>query len=152
MSLVRPLVIADKSDWLPLWHGYLEFYKTELSEAQTELTWNRLLDASYNLHGLAVEVEGKIHGITHYSFQTSTWATKNYCYLEDLFTAPAMRGKGLGRLLIDAVKIIATNEGSSRLYWNTDQNNATARKLYDTYSMESGKVQYRISLDQSDRD
>jgi GNAT superfamily N-acetyltransferase len=63
-----------------------------------------------------------------------------------------MRGKGIGRLLIDAVKDVAISEGSSRIYWNTDLHNETARKLYDTYSLESGKVQYRIPLDPSDQD
>ena len=150
MSSVRPLIADDKNQWLPLWHGYLVFYKTELSSEQTELTWQRLLDTNCNLHCLVVEVDGKIQGLTHYSFQTSTWASKNYCYLEDLFTAPASRGQGLGRQLIEAVKDIAVNEGSSRLYWNTDVTNETARKLYDSYSLESGKVQYRISLDPSD--
>ena len=150
MSLVRPLKAGDKSEWTPLWQGYLEFYKTELSDEQSELTWQRLLDKDFNLHCLVVEVDGKIQGITHYSFQTSTWAHKNYCYLEDLFTAPTSRGKGLGRLLIDSVKDIAVSAGSSRLYWNTDETNATARKLYDSYSLDSGKVQYRISLDPSD--
>lgn len=152
MSNVRALVVSDKSQWLPLWQGYLEFYKTELSQEQSELTWQRLVDPTYNLHGLAVEVEGVIQGITHYSFQTSTWAAKNYCYLEDLFTAQNMRGKGIGRLLIDAVKAIAIAEGSSRLYWNTDATNETARKLYDTYTSESGKVQYRIPLVGNDYD
>lgn len=141
MSLVRPLKAEDKSQWTPLWQGYLEFYKTELSDEQSELTWQRLVDKNYNLHCLVIEVDGKIRGITHYSFQTSTWAHKNYCYLEDLSTAPASRGKGLGRLLIDSVKDIAVSEGSSRLYWNTDETNATARKLYDSYSLDSGKVQ-----------
>jgi len=150
MSLVRPLNAEDKSQWTPLWQGYLEFYKTELIDEQSELTWQRLLDKDFNLHCLVVEVDGKIQGLTHYSFQTSTWAHKNYCYLEDLFTAPASRGKGLGRLLIDSVKEIAATEGSSRLYWNTDETNVTARKLYDSYSLDSGKVQYRISLDPSD--
>lgn len=150
MSLIRPINAGDKSQWLPLWQGYLEFYKTKLTSEQTELTWQRLLDPSFNLHCLVAEVDGKINGITHYSFQTSTWAAKNYCYLEDLFTDPEMRGKGIGRKLIDAVKDIAIRAGSSRLYWNTDLTNETARKLYDTYSLESGKVQYRISLELND--
>lgn len=150
MPIVRPLKAEDKSQWLPLWDGYLEFYKTELSEEQTQLTWARLLDEKFNLFCLVVEVDGLVKGLTHYSFQNSTWAPKNYCYLEDLFTDPAERGKGLGRLLIDSVKEIAVSEGSSRLYWNTDETNTTARKLYDTYSLDSGKIQYRIPLDPND--
>ena len=146
MITVRPLTSADKLEWLQLWRGYIEFYKAQLPESQYELTWNRLLDPEYNSFGLVVEEDGAVLGITHYSFQTSTWAPVNYCYLEDLFVSPAARGKGLGRALIDAVKAIAVESGSTRLYWNTDRTNETARKLYDTYVSESGKVQYRIGL------
>jgi len=146
MITVRPLTSADKLEWLQLWRGYIEFYKAQLPESQYELTWNRLLDPEYNSFGLVVEEDGAVLGITHYSFQTSTWAPVNYCYLEDLFVSPAARGKGLGRALIDAVKAIAIESGSTRLYWNTDRTNETARKLYDTYVSESGKVQYRIGL------
>jgi GNAT superfamily N-acetyltransferase len=146
MITVRPLQEADKDEWLQLWQGYIEFYKANLPESQYELTWKRLLDPDYNSFGLVAEEDGVVLGITHYAFQTSTWAPVNYCYLEDLFVAPVARGKGLGRALIDAVKEIAIATGSSRLYWNTDRTNETARKLYDTYVSESGKVQYRIGL------
>jgi GNAT superfamily N-acetyltransferase len=146
MKSTRPLEASDKPSWDPLWQGYLKFYKTQLSDEQSELTWNRLLDPNFNLYCLVAEVDGAIKGITHYSFQNSTWAPKNYCYLEDLFVEPSLRGGGIGRLLIDSVKKIAEAAGSSRLYWNTDSTNETARKLYDSYELESGKVQYRISL------
>ena len=146
MKSTRPLESGDKHSWDPLWQGYLKFYKTQLSDEQSELTWNRLLDQNFNLYCLVAEVDGAIKGITHYSFQNSTWAPKNYCYLEDLFVEPSLRGGGIGRLLIDSVKKIAEAAGSSRLYWNTDATNETARKLYDSYELESGKVQYRIRL------
>ena len=146
MKSTRPLEASDKPSWDPLWQGYLKFYETELSDDQSELTWNRLLDPNFNLYCLVAEVDGAIQGMTHYSFQNSTWAPKNYCYLEDLFVEPSLRGGGIGRLLIDSVKKIAEGAGSSRLYWNTDATNETARKLYDSYELESGKVQYRIRL------
>ena len=144
MINVRPITESDKAAWLPLWHGYLTFYKTELPASQDDLTWSRLLDPTYESHGLVVEKDGVVQGITHYSYQTSTWAPVNYCYLEDLFVNSDLRG--LGRALIDAVKEIAIAAGSSRLYWNTDGSNEVARKLYDTYTPHSGKVQYRIPL------
>jgi GNAT superfamily N-acetyltransferase len=150
MKQVRALLASDRSAWNPLWQGYLKFYKTELSDEQSDLTWQRLLDPNFNLHCLVAEVDGVVQGITHYSFQNSTWAPKNYCYLEDLFVEPSLRGGGIGRLLIDGVKSIAITAGSSRLYWNTDATNETARKLYDSYVIESGKVQYRIALNPGD--
>ena len=146
MVRVRNLGSLDKSTWLVLWRGYIDFYQADIPEAQNELTWSRLLDGSYNLFGLVAEVDGKISGIVHYAFQTSTWAPSSYCYLEDLFVDPVARGKGVGRVLIDAVKDIAVEAGSTRLYWNTDATNETARRLYDSYGKESGKIQYRISL------
>jgi GNAT superfamily N-acetyltransferase len=146
MANVRGLQFDDKSTWLVLWRGYIDFYEADIPDIQNELTWSRLLDSSYNLFGLVAEVEGKVSGIVHYSFQTSTWAPSSYCYLEDLFVDPTTRGKGVGRALIDAVKDIAVATGSTRLYWNTDATNETARRLYDSYGKESGKIQYRISL------
>ena len=143
---VRAIEARDKEAWLPLWHGYLTFYKTTLPSSQDELTWERLMDPNYEIRGLVVELDGVVQGITHYSFQTSTWSPVGYCYLEDLFVNPEFRGAGLGRALIDAVRDIAIEKKLSRLYWNTDSSNETARKLYDSYTSESGKVQYRIPL------
>ena len=148
MNVVRELVKSDKELWRSLWGGYLEFYKATVSEVQYELTWKRLLDIEYNIYGLVAEVDGNACGIAHYSFQNSTRSPVNYCYLEDLFVDPLIRGKGAGRSLIDAVQEIAIKAGSSRFYWNTDATNETARKLYNTYTTESGKVQYRIPLNQ----
>ncbi len=144
--LVRELEIGDRARWQELWSGYLTFYKTALAASQTELTWNRLLDPAYDSHCLVAVAEDQIIGITHYSFQNSTWAPIDYCYLEDLYVDENARGNGAGRALINAVKEIAERHGSSRLYWNTDSTNVTARKLYDSYTAESGKVQYRIQL------
>ena len=144
---IRPVTATDKAAWSPLWDGYLTFYETVLSEQQSELTWERLLDPDYNSFGLVAEFDGKVVGITHYSFQTSTWAENGYCYLEDLFTAPELRGRGVGRALIEAVRAIAVERGCARLYWNTDESNSTARRLYDTFTNVSPKRQYRIRLD-----
>jgi GNAT superfamily N-acetyltransferase len=147
MIKVRKVEASDKARWMELFRGYIVFYKAEIPSEQYELTWNRLMDPNYECHGFIAELNGKVVGLTHYSFQTSTWAPVNYCYLEDLFTDPDVRGKGVGRALIDEVKAVAEAAGSSRLYWNTDGDNATARKLYDSYVPVSGKVQYRIKLD-----
>ena len=146
MIRVRELSESDRDIWLSLWRGYLEFYKTTAPDVQYELTWKRLLDNEYNMYGLVAEVDGKVCGIVHYTFQNSTRSPINYCYLEDLFVDPLIRGKGAGRALIDAVQDISVKAGSSRLYWNTDATNEVARKLYDSYVKESGKVQYRIPL------
>jgi GNAT superfamily N-acetyltransferase len=143
---IRPVVIADKQRWLVLWQGYLDFYQTELSAEQSELTWQRILAPEFNMKCAVALDDGAIVGFTTYSLQNSTWSENGHCYLEDLFVDSTVRGKGVGRALIEYVKSYAIENKCSRLYWNTDEDNATARKLYDSYTLESGKRQYRIAL------
>jgi len=147
MSLeIRVALPTDKERWQVLWQGYLDFYRTELSPAQSELTWSRILDPQFNMNCAIASQDGEIIGFVTYNLQNSTWSENGHCYLEDLFVDESVRGKGTGRALIEFVKAFAIENKCSRLYWNTDEDNATARKLYDTYALESGKRQYRIPL------
>lgn len=143
---VRLLKAEDKSRWLELWNGYLTFYETSLSNEQTELTWKRLMDSNYGVFGLMAEKDGAIVGITHFMFRPSTWAPKDYCYLEDLFVDPTVRGSGAGRALINRVIELAKEHGAGRVYWTTKENNAQARILYDSFIKVSEFVQYRFPL------
>jgi GNAT superfamily N-acetyltransferase len=147
MSLeIRAVRLADKEQWQVLWQGYLDFYRTELSQTQSALTWSRILDSEFNMNCAIATLNGDVIGFVTYNLQNSTWSENGHCYLEDLFVDQSVRGKGTGRALIDFVKAFAIENKCSRLYWNTDEDNATARKLYDTYALESGKRQYRIPL------
>jgi GNAT superfamily N-acetyltransferase len=147
MSLeIRAAQAADKDRWLLLWQGYLDFYRTVLSAQQSELTWKRILDPAFNMKCAVATQDGEVVGFVTYNLQNSTWSENGHCYLEDLFVDTNVRGKGVGRALIDFVKRYAIENKCSRLYWNTDEDNSTARKLYDTYALESGKRQYRIPL------
>lgn len=143
---VRELTAADSEAWLPLWNGYLDFYSEKLPDGLTELTWQRIIDTDFNSHGLGAFEGENLLGIVHYNFQNSTISVNGFVLLEDLFVSADARGKGVGRKLIDAVKERAESAGCSRLYWDTDRTNETARKLYDSYVKEAGKVQYRLPL------
>ena len=97
---IRPIAITDKDRWLDLYKQYIVFYKSSLSDEQYELTWKRI-HSDFNINGLIAELDGQVVGFAHYIFRPSTWAEKDFCYLEDLFTDPAVRGKGVGRALIN---------------------------------------------------
>lgn len=148
MTTIRPLLPTDRDAWLPLWRGYLDFYETELSADQTSLTWNRILDPQFPIHGAAaVDDEGGVIGIVHWLTHAATWAAEPYCYLEDLFVAPGVRGGGTGRALIAHVVEWARERGLPRVYWLTQQHNATARTLYDKVATDTGLVHYQIALE-----
>lgn len=107
------------------------FYKEELSSEQTELTWSRFFDPTFNLHGFVVEVDGLVAGFAHCSFTNSTWLDKPDLYLEDLFVSPEYRRRGLGEFLIQGCAEIARDAGSNRLYWQTQRSNESAQRLYN---------------------
>jgi GNAT superfamily N-acetyltransferase len=95
------------------------------------------------VHGLVVERYGELCGLAHYLFHRSTTAIEPTCYLQDLFTAEAARGKGVGRALIEEVYRQARLAGSPRVYWQTQETNLTARRLYDAVADYSGFIIYR---------
>jgi GNAT superfamily N-acetyltransferase len=147
---VRFVVRQDYEQWLPLWNGYNAFYgrsgATALSPEITRMTWARFFDAYEPVHGLVAESDGQLLGLTHYLFHRSTTAIEPVCYLQDLFTSNAARGRGIGRALINRVYEQAQLAGSSRVYWQTHQTNLTAMQLYDKVAEHSGFVVYRKLL------
>jgi GNAT superfamily N-acetyltransferase len=143
---IRAIEEKDKSQWLKLWAGYLEFYKSTISPEQTELTWKRLINNELKMFGFVAESEEGVIGFTHCLFRPSTWTETDYCYLEDLFVDPNIRGKGVGRALMEKVFDLAKEKKSKRIYWTTQEFNKTARVLYDSITPVSEFVQYRLPI------
>lgn len=144
---IRPITRHDYEQWLPLWNGYNAFYgragETALPPDITQMTWSRFFDAYEPMHALVAESEGRLIGLTHYIFHRSTTSIQPNCYLQDLFTDEAGRGKGVGRALINGVYEAAKRAGSPRVYWLTHETNHTAMQLYDKVAEKSGFVMYR---------
>jgi GNAT superfamily N-acetyltransferase len=144
---IRFVKSQDYAAWLALWDGYNAFYgrsgPTALSPDVTAMTWARFFDAYEPMHALVAEDEGGLIGLAHYLFHRSTTAIAPSCYMQDLFTSAAARGKGVGRALINEVYAQARIAGSPRVYWQTHETNVTAMQLYDKVAERSGFLVYR---------
>ncbi|WDI31623.1 GNAT family N-acetyltransferase [Hyphococcus flavus] len=146
MTRIRPLEAGDEPRWRELWRGYLEFYEVEsLPEAVTKATFDRLLNDD-RLFAFVAEKDGDVIGFVHCVIHPVTWSLKSACYLEDLFVDRKTRGSGAGRALIEKVYDEAQKKDCDRVYWLTQEGNATARKLYDKVASLSGFVHYRVSV------
>jgi GNAT superfamily N-acetyltransferase len=147
MIQVRPIQPTERAAWQPLWDGYNAFYgrtgDTALPAAVTDTTWARFFDASEPVHAfVAVGEDGGLLGLVHYLFHRSTTRIEPTCYLQDLFTTPEARGRGVGRALIEAVCAAVRDTGGRRVYWQTHSDNATARALYDRLARHDGFIVY----------
>jgi len=98
---VSPLTEEDRAEWETLARDYKAFYRTDIPDEAYDHTWRRLL-AGEEIHGLGARLDGRLVGIAHYLFHAQTWSPGS-CYLQDLFTAEDVRGKGVATALIEAV-------------------------------------------------
>ena len=143
---LRPVGAQDHAAWLALWQAYLRFYQTELAEAVSLSTWQRLLDPNEPTHSTLAWVDGKAVGMVNFIYHRSNWSIGNACYLQDLYVDGTQRGLGIGRQLIEHVYAAAKAENCSKVHWLTHETNATAISLYQQVAERSGFIQFRKGL------
>ncbi len=141
IDALRP---EDRAAWEVLARGYKAFYRDPLPDEAYEAAWQRLRQGT-EVHGLGARLDGGLIGIAHYFFHPTCWSGQ-VCYLQDLFVAEAARGRGAARALIERLAELARQRGATRLYWHTQQDNATARLLYDKVARFSGFIRYEHPL------
>lgn len=141
--IIRPLTDADESEWRRLWCAYLEYYETSVPEEIYVSSFARLLgDDVQDFNGLVAELDGRLVGLTHYLFHRHGWKIENTCYLQDLFADPDVRGRGIGRALIEAVYSAADVSGAPAVYWLTQDFNKAGRRLYDKVGVLTPFIKY----------
>jgi GNAT superfamily N-acetyltransferase len=106
------------------------------------MTWSRFFDAYEPVYALVAEEAGELLGLVHFLYHRSTTDIVPVCYLQDLFTTPEARGKGIGRALILRVYEHAKDSKAAEVYWQTHETNAAAMKLYDKVAGKSGFLVY----------
>ena len=146
MIVIGPFQHSERAAWEKLARGYNDFYETELPDSDYDRAWDRLLQ-DREIHGLGARLDDQLIGIAHYLFHASIWRDHS-CYLQDLFVDETVRGQGAARRLLDAVADAARQRGAVRYYWQTKQDNARARALYDKVARFRGFIRYDYALGQ----
>lgn len=142
---IRPLSATDWEQWLPLWAGYLDFYRATLSDETSAATFERLCSNTVGMFGfVAFDADRHGMGLVHCVTHPSTWSRRPSCYLEDLFVEPEARGTGLAQALIERAQAEARNRGARNLYWHTQAYNGRARSLYDQVAHLTSFVVYEM--------
>ena len=145
MIAIGRLEPRDRADWQELFAGYHAFYgRPDWPQENYDEAWRRFVRGD-QVHARGARLDGRLVGIVHFLVHAST-TTADVCYLQDLFTAPEARGKGVARALIAEVGRWAAERGCARVYWLTQSGNETARRLYDQVAENRGFIQYVMPL------
>jgi GNAT superfamily N-acetyltransferase len=75
-------------------------------------------------------------------FHPHCWKVEPVCYLQDLYADREVRGRGVGRALIEAVYAAADAAGAPSVYWLTQEFNTEARRLYDRIGRVTPFIRY----------
>ena len=86
-------------------------------------------------------------GLAVLRFRAAIWSTGQECYLAELYVAPASRGQGLGRALMEAALHQARDRGADTMDIGVDEPDLAARRLYESLGFtnragEDGPVMY----------
>ena len=109
-----------------------------LGEANFDKNW--LNDKNHELKGIGCEIDGKIVGLAHYRKLLNPLKGKYIGYLDDIFVDPEYRGQKIAKKLLNKIKEISKANGWNLVRWQTDEDNFTAKKLYDKVATKTKKM------------
>jgi GNAT superfamily N-acetyltransferase len=129
MPVVRRATAADAADVARLLHDFNTEFDTPTPGPQVlEERIGRLLasgEAAVLLAGDGPDGLAQLH------FRTYVFEEQPIALLEELYVAPARRGQGLGRALLEAAMDAARARGAGTMELNTSEDDTDAIALYE---------------------
>jgi GNAT superfamily N-acetyltransferase len=124
---------TDLPELLPLVRAYCDFYEVAPGD-DALLALSRALVADPHREGvqlLARDDAGRPAGFASVYWSWDTLLAARVGIMHDLFVTPAMRGRGVGKALIDACRAECRRHGAVKLGWQTAHDNRRAQRLYE---------------------
>jgi ribosomal protein S18 acetylase RimI-like enzyme len=70
-------------------------------------------------------------GLAVLRFRLAIWSPGTECYVAELYVVPALRGRGLGRALMEAALLEARERDADTMDLGTSETDVVARHLYE---------------------
>jgi ribosomal protein S18 acetylase RimI-like enzyme len=112
----------------------LHDFNTEYSEPVPEvgLLAERIAEFIERDHAVFLLVGDGPDGMAEIRFRPSLMTGALDVYLEELYVAPAKRGQGMGRALLEAAMEVARERGAAHMDLGTSEDDIAARGLYES--------------------
>lgn len=137
MLNVRDAIKADASLILKFVRDLAEYERAPNAVVATEEDFER---DGFGTHPkfrcLIAEWDGRPAGFALFFYNYSTWKGRPGLYLEDLFVLPELRGKGIGKGLLQRLAEIAVEEDCYGIRWLVLEWNEPAIKFYESLGAE----------------
>ena len=145
---VRRAQPADIDILATLFEGYRAFYEcaADASRARHFLA-DRLAKGDSTIFVAIDDATGAGAGFVQLYPVYSSLQMKRAWILNDLFVAPAYRGRHISRMLMDAARALADETGAAYLALETARDNATARALYESLGYKADEHFLHYELD-----
>jgi len=143
---LRRAGLADLPLLVPLFDGYRGFYRQPSDPGLAERFLRERLERDESVIYLAC-VEGSAAGFVQ--LYPSFWsiAARRSWILNDLFVAPAFRGRGIGRVLLERARAHAEATGYGGLSLATERTNTTAQRLYEAQGWKRDELYFHYELE-----
>jgi ribosomal protein S18 acetylase RimI-like enzyme len=133
-----------------LFDAYRGFYEQPSNLEQSRAFIAERMAGNESAIFLVQDAEGEALGFVQLYPTFSSIDAHRTWLLSDLFTTPAARGRGVGRLLMNTARDFALASGAKGLVLETATDNFTAQGLYESlgYVRDSGYYTYNLDLRQ----
>ncbi|HEY6272674.1 MAG TPA: GNAT family N-acetyltransferase [Terriglobales bacterium] len=138
MLLIRNATSADAALMLEFIRGLAAYERAPNAVVATEEGLVRDgFGANPKYRCVIAEWDSRPAGFAFFFYNYSTWRGQPGLYLEDLFVIPEMRGKGIGKALLERVAEIAVEEKCYGIRWMVLEWNEPAIKFYESLGAET---------------
>ncbi|MEJ6758413.1 MAG: GNAT family N-acetyltransferase [Pontimonas sp.] len=143
ISIASP---EDHMAWEALFLEYGVFYKTSFPPEVLAGVWEWIKKEVHPLHCFIAKIDGTMVGFAHVRDQPDTFTAASSWFLDDLYTDPSARGRGVATALLAAITEHASQNGGGTLRWITGADNVVAQRLYDTLATKTSWVMYEDEI------
>lgn len=96
-----------------------------------------LVGGTPKLYCWVVVVNDSVVGYTTFTFDFSTWHANHFLHLDCLYIEETYRGLGIGKEIIQRLKVIAKSKGCVNVQWQTPMSNEDAIRFYHRMGSQS---------------